>query len=230
MKQVAEDLLLTVPLYQRLPLEDRVRLAEVTTKRDYPKGAVIFSEGDSAEVFFTIARGRVKVFKATPAGKEVILEIFGPGDPLGAIAVYEGRSYPASSIALEPTTCLLVQKQDFFRLLEAHPTLVRSLLLAMTRRLVELTNRLAELTSGRIEPRIARLFLKLGNELGIPAPQGAIRIPMALSRQELADLTGTTIETCIRIMSRWNKEEIVITDKHGFTLVDREALRTLAQA
>ena len=230
MKQVTEDLLLTVPLYQRLPAEDRERLAKVTTRRDYPKGAMIFSEGDSAEVFYTIAKGRVKVFKATPSGKEVILEIFGLGDPLGAIAVYEGRPYPASSIAWEPTTCLLVQKQDFFRLLEAHPTLVRSLLLAMTRRLVDLTNRLAELTSGRIEPRIARLLLKLGNELGIPASQGAIRIPMPLSRQELADLTGTTIETCIRIMSRWNKEEIVITDKQGFTLVDREALQTLAQA
>ena len=230
MEQVTDDLFLSVPLYQRLPAEDRARLAEVTARRDYPKGAAIFSEGDSAEVFYTIARGRVKVFKGTPAGKEVILEIFGPGDPLGAIAVYEGRPYPASSIALEPTTCLLVQKRDFFRLLEEHPTLVRSLLLAMTRRLVELTNRLAELTSGRIEPRIARLLLKLGNELGIPAPQGAIRIPMALSRQELADLTGTTIETCIRIMSRWNKEEIVITDKQGFTLVDREALQTLAQA
>jgi CRP/FNR family transcriptional regulator len=225
---VADDLLLAVPLYRRLSPADRAHLAAVTVAKAYPKGETIFSEGDPSEVFYTVAKGRVKVFKMTPAGKDVILEIFGPGDPLGAIAVYESRPYPASALALEETTCLLVKKQDFFRLLEAYPSLVRGLLLAMTRRLVELTTRLAELTGGRIEPRFARLFLKLADQLGQPAAGGGTRIPMSLSRQELADLAGTTIETSIRIMSRWGKDEIVRTEKDGFVVLDRAALEELA--
>ena len=229
----AEELLQSTPLYRRVPADDRRRLAAATLVKSYAKGETIFSEGDAAEAFITIAEGRVKVFKMTPAGKDVILEIFGAGDPLGALAVYENRPYPASAVALEDTLCLLIRKQDFYALLEAHPSLVRSLLQGMTRRLVELTNRLAELTGGRVEPRFARLFLKLADQMGRPVSEdvegvGGVLIPLHLSRQELADLTGTTIETCIRIMSRWGKEEIVRTEKESFVILDRGALEGIA--
>jgi CRP/FNR family transcriptional regulator len=221
-----EELLQDVPFYRRLPPEERKRLAAVSRVRLCAKGETIFAEGSPADVFFTIVRGRVKVFKSTPAGKDLILEIFGTGDPLGAVAVYEDRPYPASAVALEDTLCLLIRRQDFFALLERHPTLVRGLLLGLTRRLVELTNRLAELTGGRVEPRFARLFLKLADQMGQPAPGGTF-IPLPLSRQELADLTGTTVETCIRIMSRWGKEGVVQTEKEGFVVKDRAALAAL---
>jgi CRP/FNR family transcriptional regulator, dissimilatory nitrate respiration regulator len=81
-----EDLLHEIPLYRRLPPEERQRFATVSLVRSYARGETIFSEGDSGVVFFTIVRGRVKVFKSTPAGKDLILEIFGAGDPLGAVA------------------------------------------------------------------------------------------------------------------------------------------------
>ena len=165
----------------------------------------------------------------TPAGKDVILEIFGVGDPLGAVAVYEGWPFPASAVALEDTLCVTIERAMFFSLLEQHPTLVRGLMLGLTYRLIELTNRLAELTGGRVEPRFARLFLKLANDVG-RASDGGTLVPMALTRQELADLTGTTIETAIRIMSRWNKQRIVLTEKDGFLIVDGAALEALAAA
>jgi CRP/FNR family transcriptional regulator len=116
---------------------------------------------------------------------------------------------------------------EFFALLEQHPSLVRGLLLGLTQRLVELTNRLTEMTGGRVEARFARLFLKLADNVGRASADGTM-IPMPLSRQELADLTGTTIETCIRIMSRWGKDEIVRTEKDGFVLMDKQTLEELA--
>jgi CRP-like cAMP-binding protein len=206
----------------------------VSQLRVYEKGALIFREADPSDLFYTVAGGRVKVFKTTPAGKDVILEIFAAGDPLGAVAVYEGRPYPASAVALEETTCVVTRREAFFVLLEQRPSLVRGILSGLTLRLVELANRVADLTGGRIEERFARLFLKLGAEMGRPTASGAsaagdgVFIPFPLSRQELADLTGTTIETCIRIMSRWGKEEVVRTDKDGFTLLDRAQLEALA--
>jgi CRP-like cAMP-binding protein len=220
-------LLQSTPIFRKLSGEDRARLAPHVRIRDYVRGEQIFVEGSPSDRFYAIASGRVKVFKMTPAGKDVILEIFGVGDPLGAVAVYEGWPFPASAVALENTTCFTIERSAFFALLEAHPSLVRGLLLGLTHRLVELTNRLTELTGGRVEPRFARLFLKLAGDLGQDA-RGGTFIPMPLSRQELADLTGTTIETAIRIMSRWAKQGSVLTEKDGFVLLDKKALEALA--
>ena len=195
--------------------------------RTFDKGATLFAEGDGSDFLYVVASGHVKVFKTTARGTDVILEIFGPGDPVGAVAVYESRAYVASAVALEPTTCLLIPRQAFFSLLETHPTLVRGLLVGLTHRLVELTTRLTDLTGGRVEARLARFLLKLANDMGQRRPEGVF-IPLSLSRQELADMIGTTIETSIRIMSRWAKEDVVRTEKDGFLVVDRASLETIA--
>src|SRR3954454_11509477 len=222
-----EETLRRSTIFRRLAADDRERLAAVATTRDYDKGAFIFSEGDPSDLLFTVVTGRVKVFKTTPRGSDVILELFGPGDPVGAVAVYEARPYPASAVALEPTSCLLIPRQAFFSLLEGYPMMVRGLLVGLTHRLVELTNRLTELSGGRIEGRMARFFLKLGTDMGQRRDDGLF-IPLVLSRQELADMIGTTIETSIRIMSRWGKDGVVRTDKDGFAIVDRAALEAVA--
>jgi CRP-like cAMP-binding protein len=212
-------------LFRNVKPDDRQRLAAVATLRAFEKGAMLFTEGDSSEVMYSVLVGHVKVFKTTPRGTDVILEVFGPGDPVGAVAVYEARPYPASAIALEPTSCLLIPRQAFFALIESSPTLVRGLLVGLTHRLVELTNRLADLSGGRVEGRLARFLLKLGTDIGQRRPDGVF-IPLALSRQELADMIGTTIETSIRIMSRWGKDGVVRTDKDGFVILDRPTLET----
>src|SRR6476660_7164433 len=193
----AEELLRTTPIFSRLAPDDRRKIAEVATVRQFERGDIIFEQESPSDALYSIASGRVKIFKLMPNGKDVILEVFGPGDPLGAVATYVGRPFPASAAALEDTTCVVIPKADFFRLLEQHPSLVRGLLLGFTIRILELADQM-----GRQE-------------------RGGTFIPLSLSRQELADMTGTTIETCIRIMSRWGKENIVHTEKDGFVVLDR---------
>jgi CRP/FNR family transcriptional regulator len=222
------EALRTASLYRGLADEDRRRLAAVAFVKSWDRGETIFREGDPSDFLLTIVAGRVKIVKVQPSGKEVILEIFGPGDPLGAVVAYEGRAYPASAIALERTSCLLVRRGPFFALLEQHPSLVRGLLSTFTRRIVELAQRISEVAGARVETRFAHLFLKLADRLGSPR-DASVFIPLALSRQELADLTGTTIETCIRLMSRWGKEGVLETERDGFLLRDRAALEALTQ-
>jgi CRP/FNR family transcriptional regulator len=228
MSSPSADLLARVPLFQRVGPDDRARVAAASRVHQYARGDEIFQEGEDPQVFVTVLEGRVKVYKRLMGGKDLILQIFGVGDPLGAVAVYEGRPYPASAQALEPTTCLLLPRQKFFSLLEESPSLVRGVLSGLTLRLIELTDRLTELTGAAVEERIARLFLKLGAQFGHPRGEG-IFIPLPLSRQELADLTGTTIETCIRIMSRWGRDGVITTEREGFLVVNRTVLEQLAE-
>ncbi len=227
MTRPTPELLTQIPLFRRVGPQDRARIAAVGEIRSYDRGDVVFEEGDPSDLFLIVISGRIKVYKHGPDGNDMILEMFGPGGLLGAVAVYESRPYPASAMPLEPSSCLLIPRAAFFTLLEQHPLLVRGLLSSLSLRLVELTTRLAELTGGRVETRFARLFLKLADQLGRPE-RGGVFIPLPLARQELADLTGTTIETSIRIMSRWGKEEVLRTEKDGFVLVERAALEVLA--
>jgi CRP/FNR family transcriptional regulator len=96
-------------------------------------------------------------------------------------------------------------------------------------RLIELTQRIAEVAGGRVEERFAHLFLKLGERLGRAEGKG-VAIPLRLSRQDLADLSGTTIETAIRVMSRWGKQGVLLTEKDGFVIPDRAALERIVEA
>ena len=229
MTVLTDDVLRTNPLFRRVSADDRRRILEVAHLKRSARGEMIFREGEPADTFLAIIDGRVKVFKATPGGKEIILEIFGAGDPLGAVAVYESKDLPASALALEDTQCIAISRADFFTLLEQHPAIVRALLSGLTLRLAELTRRLAEMTSGRVEARFARLFLKLASQIG-KRERGGIFVAMPLTRQELADLTGTTIETAIRTMSRWQKDDVVHTEKEGFVILNRESLEQAAES
>jgi CRP-like cAMP-binding protein len=223
-----EALLRSCALFSRLTPDDRRKVAEISIARTYQKGEMVFAEGDPSELIFTVVAGRVKVVKAIPGGKELIIEILGPGDPLGAIAAYEARPYPASAIALEEATCVASKRAAFMTLLETCPSLVRGMLGGFSLRIIELGKRLGEITGSRVEARFAQLFLKLADRLGTPRGSG-IFIPLVLSRQDLADLAGTTMETSIRIMSRWGKEGVVNTETEGFLVSSRDELEGLAR-
>jgi CRP/FNR family transcriptional regulator len=225
----ARELLRTSPLFRNLAGEDLARVGEIAHSRTYERGDVLFHEGDSPDYLFTIAAGRVKLVKGVADGREVILEIFGPGAPVGAVVALEGGSYPATAIATERTVCLALRRQDFFALLERCPSVVRGFLSSMAQRIIELTRRIPEVAGGRVETRFAQLFLKLCDRMGRPERGGSF-IPLPLTRQELADLTGTTIETSIRIMSRWGREGVLRTEHEGFLVVDRPALEGLVHS
>jgi CRP/FNR family transcriptional regulator, nitrogen oxide reductase regulator len=227
MPPLEPDLLAALPLFRRVHPAERARVAAAGRLQSYERGEDLFEEGEEPHTFVTVLEGRVKIYKRLASGKEVILQVFGVGDPLGAVAVYEGRPYPASAQAIEPTTCLHLPRHDFFTFLEESPLLVRGVLSGLTLRLIELTERLTELTGSAVEARFARLFLKLAAQFGRQQP-GGVFVPFPLSRQELADMTGTTIETCIRIMSRWGKDNVLATERDGFLLQNRRVLEGLS--
>jgi CRP/FNR family transcriptional regulator len=214
-----------IPLFASLRKEDREALAPLCRLRAYEKNAVIFQEGDPADRIHFIVTGRVKIVKAAGT-RDVIIEILGDGEPVGAVAVFERRPFPATAVAIEPSSILSIPEREFFVLLETRPEMTRHLLAGLTLRLIQLNKRLADMT-GSAEHRAARLFLTLADRVGIPRESGTF-IPLPISRQEIADLIGTTLETAIRLMSRWQKDELLLTEKSGFVIPDSAKLLAIS--
>ncbi|HYK42102.1 MAG TPA: Crp/Fnr family transcriptional regulator [Thermoanaerobaculia bacterium] len=215
-----------IPVLALLRPEDRAALAPECELAGFEKGAVIFAEGDTADRIHFLVRGRVKIVKAGP-DRDLIIEVLGPGEPLGTVAVFERRPFPATAVALEPSSVLSVPEHRFFGVIEKNPEITRRLLAGLTLRLITLNRRLADMT-GSVEYRCARLFETLAARIGQPREGGGVFLPLPLSRQEIADLTGTTVETAIRIMSRWQKSGLVETDRTGFLIRDPAALQQIA--
>lgn len=214
-----------IPTLRSLGGEDRNALSPLCELAAYGKGETIFEEGDPAERIHFLFVGRVKIVKAG-RDRDLILEILGPGEPVGAVAVFERRPFPATAVALESSGVVSIPEREFFSLIEKRPEITRRLLAGLTLRLMSLNRRLAD-TTGSVDYRAARLFLTLADRMGQPRAEGVF-IPLALSRQDIADLAGTTIETAIRVMSRWQKEGLVETDKKGFLIRRLSGLREIA--
>jgi CRP/FNR family transcriptional regulator len=130
-----------VPIFGRLSPDDLARIADVAEVRRYQAGANVFTEGDPADVIFTILSGRVRV--TTSSAKSLDLpDVLEAGDPLGDVAAFEGGPYPASGTAVEPTECLVIPRAELFRLLDGQPSFVRGFVHGLTRRIVQLTREL----------------------------------------------------------------------------------------
>ncbi len=216
----------TLPVFRGLPVEDRARVAAIASLREFRRGDHLWQAGDPAEHLSVIVKGRVKVVRHAEAG-DVILEIFGEGEPVGAIAVYNRMPYPASAVCLEPVSLLLVPRQEYFELLDRHPGFARSVIRELTQLVIGLTRKLEEMRGQRVETRVAQLFLTLAERMGRDSRDG-VEIPLHLSRQEVADLVGTTVESAIRVMSRWGREGVLLTGEKQFVIPSKERLREIA--
>jgi CRP-like cAMP-binding protein len=217
----------SLPMFRGLSPDQHQRLAPLASLREFARGDVLWNEGDEAEFLTVIVKGRVKIVRHAEAG-DVILEIFGEGEPVGAIAVYNYIPYPASAIALEPVTLLRLPRRDYFELLDRNPEFSRAIMRELTKLVLALTRKVQDARGQRVDGRIAQLFGSLAERMGKEA-DGGVLIPLKLTRQEIADLVGTTVETAIRILSRWGREQVVVTREDGFLIPSRDRLARIAE-
>ncbi len=203
-------------------------LCERGHARTYAKGEAIFYEGDAATQFCMVLGGEVKVYKVLESGRELIMDIFRPGEAFGEVALVDGSEFPANAVAMEPSSVLLLARRDYLHLLERHPEVARSIIRDLTLRMHALRRRVEVLGESGVQSRIAQLLLVYGRQLGHQEAEGLI-VPVHLSRQELAALVCARIETVIRIMSRWHKDGVVLTEDAQFIIPDTGRLHELVQ-
>lgn len=223
-----ETFLRKSPVFADLPAREISALAAVARDESYRPREYIFTEGDPALWFCLVRSGRVKVLRQSRAGKDVVLELLGPGEAFGGVAVIERRPYPASAQATEPSVILKIPQDPIVAVAERYPSIIRQMALMIGRRLRTAHDSVKSLAVDPAEARLAAALLRLGEREGAAGPHG-LTLPFHLTRQSLADMTGTTVETAIRIVSRWLRKGLLLEDGSHLVLADLDALREMAE-
>jgi CRP/FNR family transcriptional regulator, nitrogen oxide reductase regulator len=221
------DVLKASPVFAGVPVKELAALAQVARDDTYRAREYVFMEGDPAEWFCLVRSGRIKILRASRGGKEVVLELLGPGEPFGGVAVIERRPYPASAQATEPSVVLKIPREPIVALTERHSGVIREMALMIGRRLRSAHDSVRSLAADPVEARLAAVLLRLAEHDGTRGRDG-ITLPFTLTRQSLGDMTGTTVESTIRVMSRWQKAGLVRDEGGHLVLTDPDALREIA--
>ncbi len=203
------------------PVIDRVMAAGVL--RPVEEDGFYFIQGDPATHAYVLVEGRVKMIEITPGGQQITLRILTPGETYGGIAMLNPESgYPATAQAVANSTAMAWHTDRLCELAAIEPTISLNIMQLMHTYITELQEREKALVTGRVEQRIARTLLKLAAQTGVKIDEGVL-IGMPISRQDIAEMTGTTLYTVSRTLKEWDRngllhigrERVVIREPHG---------------
>jgi len=221
------ELLKKIHLFEDLNPEELKESANYIQVKKYPKGEYIFFEEEAEPGIFILVEGLVKIIKETSDGRSVIVRLVFPGEVFGWIEW--GKSVPKfkyTAMAALPSTLLYISNKDFINLAIKYPAIAIKLTCDATHNLLQTYEVLKSIASGKVEERIAKLLLELAEKAG-EKKNGKIVIKLPLTRQDIAEMTGTTVETTIRIMSRWKKQGIINTERGYIEILKKEELEKL---
>ena len=218
------NLLAEVRLFAGLPPAAIDDLATRFKPRAVPRAGFILLEGDPAGTLHLVAEGRVKIVRETAGGKQVILRLIHPGEPFGLSGIRGGATYHASAQALDRVLLLQLPVGELRELLASHPPIALALIDELASRLREAEGRILDLQTEGVESRLARTLLRLASPASSTPP-----VTLAISRQDLADLCGTTLTTASRTLSAWHRQGFVLALREKVVVVDRTPLETIAR-
>lgn len=217
-----------VPLFKGVPEEALEQAIALARRTKIEKGEALFEQGGAPEAFHLILAGRLKVSQTTPEGQHVIIRYLGPREIAGCVAVCGGMSYPATAEAVEDTWLLSWTRPRIAELADRHPGIAMAAMRIMGGRMAELQQRLREMQTEQVERRIAHALGRLVVQAGRPIGDG-IEIDFPISRQDLAELTGTTMHTVSRTLSKWEEAGIVAGGRQKVTILQPHALVGIAE-
>jgi len=207
-------------IFSSLNNDELSELSKLAFERNFRPDEFVFWEGDDPDYFYIVVEGRVKVIKHSSSGKEFIIAFFGPGEMFGEVAVFENKPYPASAQVVTDTKTFGIKKGDFLAFLSTRPQVALRIIDVLGGRLRDAQGRLKDLAGERAEQRLAQILLMLSSKLGSTLP---------FTRQEIADMAGTTTETAIRITSQLKDRGIISSVRGKVIILDETKLRLLSE-
>ena len=214
------NILKSSPILYYLKDNELEKLAGHAVMRSYDTGSFIFWEGDSPQYFCIVAKGRVKILKYSSSGKEFTIAFFHSYEMFGEIAVFQNMPYPATAQAVVDSDILQISKDDFLSFMGSRPQVALRIISVLGERLREAQERFKDIAGERVEQRIARILFMLSEKSG----------PVLLyKQQEIAEMSGTTTETAIRVMVHFKEMGVIDTVRGKITILNSVKLKLLSE-
>ncbi|MEE8418415.1 MAG: Crp/Fnr family transcriptional regulator [candidate division Zixibacteria bacterium] len=210
-----------VPFFKGLSDEDLSHLEPYFQEYKFKKNQYLFREGDPASKIYVIKSGRIRLLKTSASGKKMVLEVMVPGQICGGTTLF-GDTHRNGAQAVEPTIVYGLSRGSYDKLLSRYPGIARGIIKYLGAKLMDAHDVIISLVSSKVESRIAAVVVRLCENHGTPTDDG-IMINVRLTRQDIADIVGSTVETTIRIVSRFQKKGLLATVSGRLLVKDFDA-------
>ncbi|MEO8319199.1 MAG: Crp/Fnr family transcriptional regulator [Bradyrhizobium sp.] len=194
----------------------------------YPKDSSVFDQGSEAHSFFVLLHGHLRVEKTTPQGQQIVVRYVSAGELFGVAQAMGLKAYPATAMAVVDSVALSWPSKVWPQLIAQFPALATGALQTVGSRLQDTQARVVEMSSEQVEQRVAHALLRLAKQAGRKVEQG-VEIDFPISRQDVAEMTGTTLHTVSRILSAWEQQGLVEGGRQRIVLRDPHRLFGLAE-
>lgn len=227
LKTLDATLVADLPPFAGIDRKDLEDLLSHATSARYEKGHYIFEQDQDANAFFLLLDGHVRVVKVTPHGEQVIARYISSGELFGIAQAIGRETYPANAVAAVDCVALSWPDKIWQQTVERYPTFATNAYTMLGTRLQDAQNRIVEMATERVEQRVASALLKLANQTGRKTEEG-ILIDFPISRQDISEMTGTTLHTVSRLLSSWEQQGLVKSGRQKITVTEGHSLLLLA--
>lgn len=216
-------------IFKGIPAVLLTLLTDVAEIRHYARGEFLYHQGAEPDWVYIVARGMVRLVQHTEDGKSITMHTCVSGDPLALVFSLIGEPFSGGAEAAEDSDVILLPVEVVWEVIQQHPPLMLNVLKMVAGRLREAHNRIRELSAEKAERRIARSTLRLVEKVGVPMLDGAIHLDMRLTRQDLAEMSGTTLETVSRTLTAWEREAIIKSSRERLTILQPHILTGIVE-
>jgi CRP-like cAMP-binding protein len=228
MSSIDRSIVAGLALFAGLSAEQLDEILGEARPARYPKNTAVFEQGGEAHSFFVLLHGHLRVIKLTPDGQQVVARYIVPGEVFGVAMAIGLKAYPATALAIEDSVALSWPTSTWPRLSAKFPALATNTMQTIGSRLQEQNARVVEMSTEQVERRVAHALLRLARQAGRRIDHG-VEIDFPISRQDVAEMTGTTLHTVSRILSAWEQQGLVEGGRQRIVIRDPHKLFVLAE-
>jgi CRP/FNR family transcriptional regulator, nitrogen oxide reductase regulator len=228
MATVDRSLVANLPLFAGFSADELTEILHEARSLRIAKNRNVFAEGEDAHSFFVLLHGHVRASKTTPAGEQVVVRYVAPGETFGVAPAIGLKRYPATATAVDDSVALAWPSATWPRLVSRFPALATNTLQTIGSRLQETHTRVVEMSTQQVEQRVAHALLRLAKQAGHKVEHG-VEIGFPISRQDIAQMTGTTLHTVSRILSGWEQRGLIESGRQRIVVREPHKLLVLAE-
>lgn len=229
LKKLDESLLTGLPPFRKLAQPQIREILDAATALRFDPGVAVFSEGLTIERFFLLMDGHIRVIRTTPGGDQIIALHIAPGQLFGIGAALGRTTYPATAMTADECLALAWPNRLWATFTERYDGFATETYKAVGERVGEMNNRIVEMATQQVEQRVACAILRLITQTGRKV-EGGIEIGLPITRQNISDMTGTTLHTVSRLLSGWERDGIVRSERRKITVTAPHRLVVLSGA